>query len=179
MELGAVSKDFSPAKGSGQGSTGASSTAPNPPREATPTDDIIISAQPRRAGRDGEEAPTAPEGGLGRDGGAPVPGGRGVQDAEVVRHPAPSHPPAPLGSPGRRQQQQQQQAEGEGGLLLHTLLLVPDGREFTSGPAPPNVYLNCKMFGSDETTRSAVSWGQTHPTFNFTQVTGPSVATSH
>ncbi|XP_061072728.1 C2 domain-containing protein 3 [Conger conger] len=184
LELGAVSKDFSPAKarGSSQSGTEPSNAAPNPPRTATPTDDII-STQPPRWDRDREEPPVggieweggrpasaapAPAGGIEREGGTPASAAWGVQDSEVVRRPPPSHPPAPLSSPGRRQPQRP--AETEGGALLHTLLLVPDGREFTCSPTPPNVYLNCKMFGSDETTRSAVSWGHSHPTFNFSQV---------
>ncbi|KAJ8368383.1 hypothetical protein SKAU_G00084110 [Synaphobranchus kaupii] len=165
LELGEVSKDFSPGKGSGQGPKEPSNTAPKPQRKATPTDDII-NAQPQRLDKDREETTTVPMGGIGREGGTPVSGVWGVQDIQVVRHPSPSHTPVPLSSPIRKQQQPQ----GEGGVLLHALLLVPDGKDFTCSPAPPNVYLNCKMFGSDETTRSAVSWGQTDPTFNFTQV---------
>uniref|UniRef100_A0A8B9LJA0 C2 domain-containing protein n=1 Tax=Astyanax mexicanus TaxID=7994 RepID=A0A8B9LJA0_ASTMX len=60
--------------------------------------------------------------------------------------------------------------EDERELLLHTLLVVPDGKDFSCAPMQPNVYLNCKLFGSEETTRSVVSWGQTHPTFNLVQV---------
>ncbi|KAG5837565.1 hypothetical protein ANANG_G00240690 [Anguilla anguilla] len=181
VELGAVSKDFSPAKvkGSDQGCAEPSNTAPNPPRNATPTDDII-STPPQRLDRDRdmEETPSVPTGGMEREGGAPVSGVWGVQDSQVVRHPVPAHTPVPLSSPVRMQHhhhhhphhQQQQQAEGEGGVLLHALLLVPDGKDFNCSPTPPNVYLNCKMFGSDETTRSAVCWGQADPVFNFTQV---------
>ncbi|XP_066518568.1 C2 domain-containing protein 3 isoform X2 [Hoplias malabaricus] len=55
-------------------------------------------------------------------------------------------------------------------ILLHTLLIVPDGKDFNCAPMQPNIYLNCKLFGSEETTRSVVSWGQTHPTFNLVQV---------
>ncbi|XP_036415045.1 C2 domain-containing protein 3 isoform X2 [Colossoma macropomum] len=58
----------------------------------------------------------------------------------------------------------------ESGILLHTLLMVPDGKDFSCAPMQPNVYLNCKLFGSEETTRSVVSWGQVHPTFNLVQV---------
>ncbi|KAL2095989.1 hypothetical protein ACEWY4_008137 [Coilia grayii] len=65
-----------------------------------------------------------------------------------------------------------EQAAGQGEVLLHALLMVPDGKDLSCGPflQPPNVYLNCKLFGSDETARSVVSWGQTNPTFSFTQV---------
>ncbi|XP_072546756.1 C2 domain-containing protein 3 isoform X2 [Salminus brasiliensis] len=60
--------------------------------------------------------------------------------------------------------------EDEWDLLLHTLLMVPDGKDFSCAPMQPNVYLNCKLFGSEQTTRSVVSWGQTHPTFGLVQV---------
>lgn len=55
-------------------------------------------------------------------------------------------------------------------ILLHSLLMVPDGKDFKCAPLQPNVYLNCRLFGSDETTKSVVSWGQTHPTFSLVQV---------
>lgn len=56
-------------------------------------------------------------------------------------------------------------------VLLHTLLMVPDGRNFSCGPIKaPNLYLNCKLFWCDEMARSVVSWGQTNPSFNFVQV---------
>ncbi|KAI7800624.1 C2 domain-containing protein 3 isoform X2 [Triplophysa rosa] len=58
----------------------------------------------------------------------------------------------------------------EPGVLLHTLLMVPDGKDLNCAPLQPNVYLNCKFLGSDEAARSAVSWGQKHPTFSFVQV---------
>ncbi|KAK2881256.1 hypothetical protein Q8A67_018524 [Cirrhinus molitorella] len=54
--------------------------------------------------------------------------------------------------------------------LLHMLLMVPDGKDFNCAPLQPNVYLNCKLLGSDETARSTVSWGQKHPSFGFIQV---------
>ncbi|XP_013880674.1 C2 domain-containing protein 3 [Austrofundulus limnaeus] len=63
-------------------------------------------------------------------------------------------------------------------VLLHALLMVPDGKNFSCGPLQaPNVYLNCKLFWSDETARSAVSWAQTNPTFNFVQVTPVALTT--
>lgn len=62
--------------------------------------------------------------------------------------------------------------EDEINVLLHTLLMVPDGRDFQCSPLQsPNVYLNCKLFWCDETVRSHVAWGQANPTFNFMQVT--------
>ncbi|KAL7831615.1 hypothetical protein AOLI_G00291630 [Acnodon oligacanthus] len=60
--------------------------------------------------------------------------------------------------------------EEESDVLLHTLLMVPDGKDFSCAPMQPNVYLNCKLFGSEETTRSVVSWGHVQPTFNLVQV---------
>lgn len=61
-----------------------------------------------------------------------------------------------------------QQVEEDPEVLLHALLMVPDGKNFRGGPL--NVYLNCKLFWCDETARSTVSWGQANPSFNFVQV---------
>lgn len=56
-------------------------------------------------------------------------------------------------------------------VLLHTILMVPEGKNFNCGPMQaPSVYLNCKLFWCDEMARSVVSWGQANPTFNFIQV---------
>ncbi|NXV03711.1 C2CD3 protein, partial [Cettia cetti] len=61
----------------------------------------------------------------------------------------------------------------EDGPLLHVLLMVPEGRDFTaegSGlPGSCNVYLNCKLLSTEEATRSAVAWGTTQPAFHFSQ----------
>uniref|UniRef100_A0A672YF29 C2 domain containing 3 centriole elongation regulator n=1 Tax=Sphaeramia orbicularis TaxID=375764 RepID=A0A672YF29_9TELE len=71
-----------------------------------------------------------------------------------------------------------QQVEEDPEVLLHALLMVPDGRNFQGGPMQaPNVYLNCKLFWCDETARSAVSWGQANPSFNFVQVTPVALTT--
>lgn len=60
-------------------------------------------------------------------------------------------------------------------LLLHVLLMVPDGKDFITGECekqpPCNVYLNCKLFSTEEVTRSVIAWGTTKPVFNFSQVT--------
>ncbi|XP_047248201.1 C2 domain-containing protein 3 isoform X1 [Girardinichthys multiradiatus] len=65
-----------------------------------------------------------------------------------------------------------QQVEEDPEVLLHALLMVPDGKNFKCGPLQaPNIFLNCKLFWCDETARSTVSWGQANPTFNFVQVT--------
>ncbi|NXX36922.1 C2CD3 protein, partial [Nicator chloris] len=73
-------------------------------------------------------------------------------------------------------------AEGDG-LLLHVLLMVPDGKDFTaedSGlPSSCNVYLNCKLLSTEEATRSAVVWGTTQPAFNFSQVMPFSLTSKH
>uniref|UniRef100_A0A3B3ZKB9 C2 domain-containing protein n=1 Tax=Periophthalmus magnuspinnatus TaxID=409849 RepID=A0A3B3ZKB9_9GOBI len=52
-------------------------------------------------------------------------------------------------------------------VLLHTLLMVPNGHFPCSPLQSPNLYLNCKLFWCDETARSHVAWGQANPTFNF------------
>ncbi|NWI55393.1 C2CD3 protein, partial [Calyptomena viridis] len=62
----------------------------------------------------------------------------------------------------------------EQGLLLHVLLMVPDGKDFGFGdkglPSPCNVYLTCKLLSTEGATRSAVVWGTTQPAFHFCQV---------
>ncbi|XP_052473084.1 C2 domain-containing protein 3-like [Carassius gibelio] len=73
-------------------------------------------------------------------------------------------------SPPVRFQSSLQQEVEETEILLHMLLMVPDGKDFNCAPMQPNVYLNCKLLGSDETARSTVSWSQKHPTFGFIQV---------
>uniref|UniRef100_A0A3B4U809 C2 domain containing 3 centriole elongation regulator n=1 Tax=Seriola dumerili TaxID=41447 RepID=A0A3B4U809_SERDU len=71
-----------------------------------------------------------------------------------------------------------QQVEEDPEVLLHTLLMVPDGKNFSCGPLQaPNVYLNCKLFWCDEMARSVVSWGQANPSFNFVQVTPVALTT--
>ncbi|XP_054432239.1 C2 domain-containing protein 3 [Pteronotus mesoamericanus] len=69
---------------------------------------------------------------------------------------------------------QTQESTKESALLLHVLLMVPDGKDFITGesekPPPCNVYLNCKLFSTEEVTRSVISWGTTQPVFNFSQV---------
>ncbi|XP_078721213.1 C2 domain-containing protein 3 isoform X1 [Lampetra fluviatilis] len=65
-------------------------------------------------------------------------------------------------------------------LLLHALLLVADGKRLYSpssrlsgGSAqqePSSAYLVCKLFSSQEVTRSAVCWSSATPLFNYSQV---------
>ncbi|XP_053912634.1 C2 domain-containing protein 3 isoform X3 [Cuculus canorus] len=74
-------------------------------------------------------------------------------------------------------------ASEEDGLLLHVLLMVPDGKDFVAGDcgihSSCNVYLNCKLFSTEEATRSAVIWGTTQPAFNFSQVMPFSLTSRH
>ncbi|XP_070329363.1 C2 domain-containing protein 3 isoform X4 [Odocoileus virginianus] len=62
----------------------------------------------------------------------------------------------------------------ESALLLHVLLMVPDGKDFVTGESEKqpssNIYLNCKLFSTEEVTRSVIAWGTTKPVFNFSQV---------
>lgn len=68
------------------------------------------------------------------------------------------------------------QVEEESEILLHALLMVPDGRNFSCGSMKaPNLYLNCKLFWSDAIARSVVSWSQANPSFHFVQVGTESV----
>ncbi|XP_014645803.1 PREDICTED: C2 domain-containing protein 3 isoform X1 [Ceratotherium simum simum] len=71
----------------------------------------------------------------------------------------------------------------ESALLLHVLLMVPDGKDFVTGesekPPPCNVYLNCKLFSTDEATRSVIAWGTTQPVFNFSQVIPVSLSSKY
>uniref|UniRef100_A0A8C3STQ3 C2 domain containing 3 centriole elongation regulator n=1 Tax=Chelydra serpentina TaxID=8475 RepID=A0A8C3STQ3_CHESE len=74
-------------------------------------------------------------------------------------------------------------ASEEDGLLLHVLLMVPDGKDFIAGDSgihcSCNVYLNCKLFSTEEATRSAVMWGTTQPAFSFSQVMPISLTPKH
>ncbi|KAF0886185.1 C2CD3 protein, partial [Crocuta crocuta] len=71
----------------------------------------------------------------------------------------------------------------ESTLLLHVLLMVPDGKDFITGesdkPPPCNVYLNCKLFSTEEVTRSVIAWGTTQPVFNFSQVIPVSLSSKY
>ncbi|XP_051464602.1 C2 domain-containing protein 3 isoform X2 [Apus apus] len=77
----------------------------------------------------------------------------------------------------------QKTASEEDGLLLHVLLMVPEGKEFVAGDcglhSSCNVYLNCKLLSTEEATRSAVVWGTTQPAFNFSQVMPFSLTSKH
>ncbi|XP_075119108.1 C2 domain-containing protein 3 [Leptodactylus fuscus] len=93
--------------------------------------------------------------------------------------PVPSTPPTkqqvlhqpeqPLGAPSAPRLE----TEEESGLLLHVLLMVPEGKGFVCEPEYSSIcnpYLNCKLFSSQEATRSAVVWGSNQPLFSFSQV---------
>ncbi|ELW71875.1 C2 domain-containing protein 3 [Tupaia chinensis] len=71
----------------------------------------------------------------------------------------------------------------ESALLLHMLLMVPDGKDFNTGGSEKqpscNVYLNCKFFSTKEVTRSVISWGTTQPVFNFSQVIPVSLSSTY
>ncbi|XP_004382017.1 C2 domain-containing protein 3 [Trichechus manatus latirostris] len=71
----------------------------------------------------------------------------------------------------------------ESALLLHVLLMVPDGKDFITGESekqlPCNVYLNCKLFSTEEVTRSVIAWGTTQPVFNFSQVIPVSLSSKY
>ncbi|XP_048216543.1 C2 domain-containing protein 3 isoform X2 [Perognathus longimembris pacificus] len=71
----------------------------------------------------------------------------------------------------------------ENALLLHVLLMVPDGKDFITGESekqpPCNVYLTCKLFSTEEVTRSVIAWGTTQPVFNFSQMIPVSLSSKH
>ncbi|XP_053312118.1 C2 domain-containing protein 3 [Spea bombifrons] len=76
----------------------------------------------------------------------------------------------------------QPRAAEESSLLLHVVLMVPEGKGLmpasADSPSACNSYLKCKLFSSPEASRSAVAWGTTQPVYNFTQV-APVGLTSH
>uniref|UniRef100_A0A8C2T1H1 C2 domain containing 3 centriole elongation regulator n=1 Tax=Coturnix japonica TaxID=93934 RepID=A0A8C2T1H1_COTJA len=92
-------------------------------------------------------------------------------------------PPQSISTPVARNLMTQLPAAEDCGLLLHVLLMVPDGKDFVaenSGLCTScNVYLNCKLLNTEEATRSAVVWGATQPTFNFSQVMPFSLTSKH
>ncbi|XP_050786220.1 C2 domain-containing protein 3 isoform X4 [Gopherus flavomarginatus] len=101
---------------------------------------------------------------------------------EVPRTGALQSPPSmPLSA--SRNLMTQIDASEEDGLLLHVLLMVPDGKDFIAGDSgihgSCNVYLNCKLFSTEEATRSAVMWGTTQPAFSFSQVMPISLTPKH
>uniref|UniRef100_A0A8C8A9C2 C2 domain containing 3 centriole elongation regulator n=1 Tax=Otus sunia TaxID=257818 RepID=A0A8C8A9C2_9STRI len=92
-------------------------------------------------------------------------------------------PPQAVSTPVARNLMTQITASEEDGLLLHVLLMVPDGKDFVVEDygfhSSCNVYLNCKLLSTEEATRSAVVWGTTQPAFNFSQVMPFSLTSKH
>ncbi|XP_019343280.2 C2 domain-containing protein 3 isoform X5 [Alligator mississippiensis] len=92
-------------------------------------------------------------------------------------------PPQSMSVSVSRNLMTQVNASEEAGLLLHVLLMVPDGKDFIAGDfgshSSCNVYLNCKLFSTEAATRSAVVWGTTQPAFNFSQVMPFSLTPKH
>ncbi|CAL8352802.1 unnamed protein product [Lota lota] len=150
LELAADNKDFSSAKR-------GPATTPRSPSHSQ--------ASPRRDPSPRPPSRAPPDQGPSPAGHATETPVRAVQWASqgTYHHPGPQEPPR-----GREQYPE----EDDGEVLLHALLMVPDGKEFVCGPMQsPNFYLNCRLFGSDQTARSVLSWGQKSPEFNFIQVT--------
>ncbi|KAK6296719.1 hypothetical protein J4Q44_G00328610 [Coregonus suidteri] len=163
LELAADNKDFSSANG--QRSAGAGSRAPSraltsPQRDASPSRVDMTTIRPQHQDTRGEDIPLSTV---------------TNRDSRTGKRPVAPQGPSPLTSlqtsPHRPQAYQVVVEEEDSEVLLHALLMVPNGKDFNCGPMqPPNVYLNCKLFGQDETSRSVTSWGQTNPSFNFVQV---------
>ncbi|XP_077154904.1 LOW QUALITY PROTEIN: C2 domain-containing protein 3 [Ranitomeya variabilis] len=92
---------------------------------------------------------------------------------------APSVPPAQqrvlhqMEQPQRPPSYRGLETEEESGLLLHVILMVPEGKGFVCEPEYSSIcnpYLNCKLFSTQEATRSAIVWGSDQPLFSFSQV---------
>lgn len=148
LELTTDNKDFSSKSKVAWRDKSPSQTVPSPQRETSP--------RPQHADAGREEIPVGPLGDSRLNAWSPQ---------KPTKEPAP-HPVFHT-SPHRSQQQVEEDPE----VLLHTLLMVPDGKNFSCGPSQaPNVYLNCKLFWCDEMARSVISWGQANPSFNFVQV---------
>ncbi|XP_010601582.1 C2 domain-containing protein 3 isoform X6 [Fukomys damarensis] len=71
----------------------------------------------------------------------------------------------------------------ENALLLHVLLMVPEGKDFITEESEKqpacNVYLICKFFNTEEVTRSVIAWSTTQPVFNFSQVIPVSLSSKY
>lgn len=153
LELATDSKDFSSGKSKSKVAwrdTSPSQAARSPERESSSR------SQPVQTGR--EEVPA-----------------RSTEEPRLkVWSPQKfSKDPVPHPSVHKSSHKSWQQVEDDPEVLLHTLLMVPDGKNFSCGPfKSPDLYLNCKLFWCDEMARSVVSWGQSNPSFNFVQV-GP------
>ncbi|XP_037696549.1 C2 domain-containing protein 3 isoform X2 [Choloepus didactylus] len=112
-----------------------------------------------------------------------------TKEAQTLVHPNPKSPtpvePNPstfITVPASHKLNQTDGSTKETTLLLHVLLMVPDGKDFITGESekqPCNIYLNCKLFSTEEVTRSAISWGTTQPVFNFSQVIPVSLSSTY
>ncbi|XP_015670972.1 C2 domain-containing protein 3 [Protobothrops mucrosquamatus] len=126
---------------------------------------------------------------------SPSPSTRSPQRSRQI--PARSEDPLPAASPrspkdaGRqpvpppvsRNLLTQMSPSGEEGTLLHVLLMVSEG-QITLPPnggldLACNLYLICKLFSTEEATRSAVVWGTPRPTFHFSQITPVALTSKH
>ncbi|XP_019599933.2 C2 domain-containing protein 3 isoform X5 [Rhinolophus sinicus] len=97
-----------------------------------------------------------------------------AKEAQSLVLPTPRAPSPVAPNPSHNLVNQTNGSTKERTLLLHVLLMVPDGKDFVTGesekPPPCNVYLNCKLFSTEEVARSVIVWGTTKPVFNFSQV---------
>ncbi|NXW77049.1 C2CD3 protein, partial [Hirundo rustica] len=134
---------------------------------------------PAHAGRGAQLEPRGP-GGTGATAERPLCSGR--SPARSGEPGAGSGDAAAPASAAREAVTRESPAE-EDGLLLHVLLMVPEGKGFIaegSGlPSSCNVYLTCKLLSTEEATRSAVVWGTTRPAFHFSQVMPFSLTSKH
>ncbi|XP_032076212.1 C2 domain-containing protein 3 [Thamnophis elegans] len=104
--------------------------------------------------------------------------------SEAPLPPALQRSPKDGGQPVSRNLLSQMSAcSDEEGMLLHVLLMVSEGQM----ALPPNggldgscnLYLVCKLFSTEEATRSPVAWGTPQPTFHFSQITPVALTSKH
>ncbi|XP_012990334.3 C2 domain-containing protein 3 isoform X2 [Esox lucius] len=162
VELAADNIDFSSTKNSksAPGSTAPFSATATTLTANSPARGEVNTARPHPKDPRGEDLrPSAP------------PNSNSWTDIRTVVAQGPSPLTCVQTSLPRRQIHLLEEEDKECEVLLHALLMVPDGKDFDCGSMqPPNIYLNCKLFGQDEMSRSVISWGQRSPTFNFVQV---------
>lgn len=101
---------------------------------------------------------------------------------EIVKHNSTSYGSQTLKKTGGEQPQEPIVDHGNATVVLHTLLWIPEGRgvalqvsdnyvnqEMVTAVGG-NPYLVCRMFWSEDTSRSQVCWGTATPQFGFKQV---------
>ncbi|XP_070800210.1 C2 domain-containing protein 3 [Pituophis catenifer annectens] len=93
-----------------------------------------------------------------------------------------AQPPVPL-PVSRNLLTQMCASSEEEGMLLHVLLMVSEG-EIALPPnggldSSCNLYLICKLFSTEEATRSPVAWGTSRPAFHFSQITPVALTSKH